>query len=96
MTWHLIFISSSWRYPVGCHNFIWIGRRAMNKAVILQYVTELQELRDRFDADTYFSMLPIDHCRVNFHEGMDRAVEAVMAVYAEIALDEILGRKARE
>lgn len=68
----------------------------MNKAVILQYVTELQELRDRFDADTYFSTLQIDHCRVNFHEGMDRAVEAVMAVYAEIVLDEIIGRKARK
>lgn len=68
----------------------------MDKAIILQYVTELQELRDRFDADTYFNTLPIDHCRVNFHEGMDRAVEAVMAVYAEIVLDEIIGRKARE
>ena len=68
----------------------------MNKAAILKYVTELQKLRDRFDTDTYFSTLPIDHCRVNFHEGMDRAVEAVMAVYAEQVLDEIQDRKARE
>lgn len=68
----------------------------MDKAAILQYVTELQELRDRIDADTYFSTLPIDHCRINFHEGMDRAVEAVMAIFADIILDEIISRKAKE
>lgn len=68
----------------------------MNKVAILKYVTELQELRDCFDTDTYFSMLPIDHCRVNFHEGMNRAVEAALGIYAELVLNEIQDRKAKE
>lgn len=65
----------------------------MNKENVLQYVQELQELRDRIDNDTYFSTLPIDHLRINFSEGMDRAVEAVMGVYGEMVLDEIQRRK---
>lgn len=68
----------------------------MNKAVILQYVTELQELRDRFDTDTFPTILPIEHCNQNFHDGIDRAVEAVMAIYADIILDDIQTRKAKE
>ena len=68
----------------------------MNKNKVLQYVTELQELRDRFDSELFPSTLPVEHCLVNFHEGMDQAVEAVMAVYADIILEEIQRRKARE
>ena len=60
----------------------------MNKNKILQYVTELQELRDRFDSELFPTTLPIEHCRDNFQEGMDRAVEAVMAVYADIILND--------
>lgn len=68
----------------------------MDKTVILQYVTELQELRDRFDNDTFPTTLPIEHCTENFHDGIDRAVEAVMAVYADIVLKEIQDRNFRE
>lgn len=65
----------------------------MNKEDVLQYVQELQELRDRIDNDTYFLTLPIDHLRINFSEGMCRAVEAVVGVYGEMVLDEIQRRK---
>lgn len=68
----------------------------MKKADALQFVTQLQELRDCFDDATYFSTLPIDHCRLNFHEGMDKAVEAVIAVYAELVLIEIQNRKIKK
>ena len=64
----------------------------MNKNKILQYVTELQELRDRFDSKLFPTTLPVEYCLVNFHEGMDQAVEAVMAVYAELVLNEIQNR----
>lgn len=65
----------------------------MNKDETLQYVAQLQELRDRFDTDTYFLQLPIEHCRINFCNGIDRAVEAVMAVYSELVLAEIQNKK---
>ncbi len=68
----------------------------MNKSKVLQYVTELQELRDRFDSELFPTTLPVEHCRDNFHEGMDRAVEAAMAIYANIILDEIQTQKAKE
>lgn len=68
----------------------------MNKNKILQYVTELQELRDRFDSELFPTTLPVEHCLVNFNEGMDQAVEAVMVVYSDIILEEIQSRKARE
>lgn len=68
----------------------------MNKNKILQYVTELQEFRNRFVSELFPATLPVEHCLVNFHEGMDQAVEAVMAVYADIILEEIQSRKARE
>lgn len=61
----------------------------MDKNEILQYVTELQELRERFTNYTFFSNLPIEHCEMNFEEGIDRAVEAVLSVYAEEVLAEI-------
>ncbi|MFR8083084.1 MAG: hypothetical protein ACLU6Z_16120 [Odoribacter splanchnicus] len=64
----------------------------MNKNKILQYVTELQELRDRFDSELFPATLPVEHCLVNFNEGMDQAVEAVMAVYANTVLEEIQNR----
>ena len=92
MTVILISISFSWDYPVGCHNFTLIRRKTMNKNKILQYVTELQELRDRFDSELSPTTLPIEHCLVNFNEGMDQAVEAVMAVYANTVLEEIQNR----
>ena len=62
----------------------------MNKNKILQYVTELQELR--VDSELFPTTLPIEHCLVNFNEGMDQAVEAVMAVYANTVLEEIQNR----
>lgn len=68
----------------------------MNKDNILQYVTEFLELRDRFDSELFPTTLPVEHCLVNFHEGIDQTVKAVMAVYADIILEEIQGRKAKE
>nr|DAM84472.1 MAG TPA: hypothetical protein [Caudoviricetes sp.] len=61
----------------------------MDKNEILQYVTELQELRERFTNYTFFSNLPIEHYEMNFEEGIDRAVEAVLSVYTEEVLAEI-------
>ena len=68
----------------------------MNKNIILHYGTELQEFRNRFVSELFPATRPVEHCLVNFHEGMDQAVEAVMAVYADIILEEIQSRKARE
>lgn len=65
----------------------------MNKNNMLCYVTQLQELRERFDNETYFLQRPIDHCRVNFGVAIDRALEAVMQVYSDLVLEEIQNRK---
>lgn len=65
----------------------------MNKDETLQFVQDLQELRNDIENCMYFSVLPVDHIRINFSEGIDRAVEAVMAVYCELVLVEIQNRK---
>ena len=52
----------------------------MDKNKILQFVM-------------YFSTIPVEHLEINFNEGMDRAVEAVLFLYGEIVLDEIQRKK---
>ena len=61
----------------------------MDKNKILQFVAQLQELRDNVEDFMYFSTIPVEHLEINFNEGMDRAVEAVLFLYGEIVLDEI-------
>ena len=50
----------------------------MDKNKILQFVAQLQELRDNVEDFMYFSTIPVEHLEINFNEGMDRAVEAVL------------------
>lgn len=68
----------------------------MNKAGILQHVTELQKLREKINGTMDCNALPIEHIQINFNEGLDRAVEAVLLLYAEIVLDEIQVENKRE
>lgn len=65
----------------------------MDKNKILQFVAQLQELRDNVEDFMYFSTIPVEHLEINFNEGMDRAVEAVLFLYGEIVLDEIQRKK---
>lgn len=66
----------------------------MDKNKILQFVAQLQELRDNVEDFMYFSTIPVEHLEINFNEGMDRAVEAVLfLLYGEIVLDEIQRKK---
>ena len=65
----------------------------MDKNKILQFVAQLQELRDNVEDFMYFSTIPVEHLEINFNEGMDRAVEAVLFLYGEIGLDEIQRKK---
>ena len=65
----------------------------MDKNKILQFVAQLQELRDNVEDFMYFSTIPVEHLEINFNEGMDRAVEAVLFLYGEIELDEIQRKK---
>ena len=65
----------------------------MDKNKILQFVAQLQELRDNVEDFMYFSTIPVEHLEINFNEGMDRAVEAVLFLYGEIALDETQRKK---
>ena len=65
----------------------------MDKNKILQFVAQLQELRDNVEDFKYFSTIPVEHLEINFNEGMDRAVEAVLFLYGEIVLDEIQRKK---
>ena len=46
----------------------------MDKNKILQFVAQLQELRDNVEDFMYFSTIPVEHLEINFNEGMDRAV----------------------
>ena len=65
----------------------------MDKNKILQFVAQLQELRDNVEDFMYFSTIPVEHLEINFNEGMDRAVEAVLFLCGEIVLDEIQRKK---
>ena len=65
----------------------------MDKNKILQFVAQLQELRDNVEDFMYFSTIPVEHLEINFNEGMDRAVEAVLFLDGEIVLDEIQRKK---
>ena len=65
----------------------------MDKNKILQFVAQLQELRDNVEDFMYFSTIPVEHLEINFNEGMDRAVEAVLFLSGEIVLDEIQRKK---
>ena len=65
----------------------------MDKNKILQFVAQLQELRDNVEDFMDFSTIPVEHLEINFNEGMDRAVEAVLFLYGEIVLDEIQRKK---
>ena len=61
----------------------------MNKESILNLVTELQQLRCKFNDQTQHPSIEIEHCRINFNESFDDAIESVCEVYSEIVLDEV-------
>ena len=65
----------------------------MDKNKILQFVAQLQELRDNVEDFMYFSTIPVEHLEINFNEGMDRAVDAVIVRHREIVIDEIQRKK---
>ena len=42
----------------------------MDKNKILQFVAQLQELRDNVEDFMYFSTIPVEHLEINFNEGI--------------------------
>lgn len=64
-----------------------------NPASILGYVAELQELRVRFEREFDSSLLPVDHCRVNFGEGIEVVVSSVLEIYAAQVLNDVEKRQ---
>lgn len=65
----------------------------MDKDKLLNFVYLLQNLREDIDTILYTSPLPIDHLRVNFNDGFDRSLEAILAAYGEAVLDDIQREK---
>lgn len=61
----------------------------MDKDKLLNFVYLLQNLREDIDTLLYLSPLPIDHLRVNFNDGIDQSVEAILAAYGETVLNDI-------
>lgn len=61
----------------------------MNKNKLLDFVYQLQNLRDDVDAIFYTSPLPIDDLRADFNSGIEQSVKAILATYGETVLNDI-------